>query len=139
MQLRAAHRAVDDAMNETVKLPLELSQATDSLIQNLLASETFITYHQSLAKMNSDSQASALLDQLSTLQTGLRRKQSSNSVTPSDLDELRAVQAQVQANAVIMEYAQSQQDAVNFLREINQEISQLLGVDFAALAKQSTC
>ena len=139
MQLRAAHPAVDDAMNETVKLPLELSQATDSLIQNLLASEAFLTYHQSLAKMKSDSQACALLDHLSTLQTGLRRRQSSNSVTPSDLDELRAVQAQVQANAVIMEYAQSQQDAVTFLREINQEISQLLGVDFAALAKQSTC
>jgi cell fate (sporulation/competence/biofilm development) regulator YlbF (YheA/YmcA/DUF963 family) len=139
MQLRAAHPAVDDAMNETVKLPLELSQATDSLIQNLLASEAFLTYHQSLAKMKSDSQACALLDQLSALQTGLRHKQKSNSVTPSDLDELRTAQAQVQANAVIMEYAQSQQDAVNFLREINQEISQLLGVDFAALAKQSTC
>jgi cell fate (sporulation/competence/biofilm development) regulator YlbF (YheA/YmcA/DUF963 family) len=139
MQLHAAHHAVDDAMKETVELTPELSQATDSLIQNLLASEVFLTYHQSLAKMNSDTQARDLLENLSMLQTELRRKQNSNSVTPSDLDELRTVQAQVQVNSAIMEYAQSQQDAVNFLREINQEISQLLGVDFASLAKQSTC
>ena len=89
--------------------------------------------------MKSDSQASALLDRLSTLQNELRGKQGNNSMVQSDIDELRDVQAQVQVNATIMDYAQSQQDAVGFLREINQEISQLLGMDFAALAKQSTC
>jgi len=126
-------------MKNTVSLPSELYQATDSLIQNLLASEAFLTYQQSLAAMNSDSQAHTLLERLSTHQAELRRKQSANSVTQSDVEELRSIQMQVQANPAIMAYAQSQQDAVNFLREVNQEISQLLGVDFAALAKQSTC
>jgi len=80
------------------------------------------------------------LEKLGALQSGLRRKQQGHdSVTQSDIDELRAVQAQVQANAVILAYAQSQQEAVNFLREVNEEISQLLGVDFAVLAKQNTC
>ena len=41
--------------------------------------------------------------------------------------------------AVIMEYAQSQQEAINFLREINSEISELLGVNFATFANHSTC
>lgn len=135
----AAHPAVVEPMSEITNFPPELAQATDSLVQNLLASEAFLTYHQSLARMKSNSQACALLDRLSTLQNGLRCKQSSNSVTQPDIDELRAVQAQVQANAAILEYAQSQQEAVNFLREVNQEISQLLGMDFAALAKQNTC
>jgi cell fate (sporulation/competence/biofilm development) regulator YlbF (YheA/YmcA/DUF963 family) len=139
MPLPAAHPAVDDAMREITNFPPELAQATDSLVQNLLASEAFLSYHQSLARMKSNSQACALLDRLSTLQNELRRKQSSNNVTQPDVDELRAAQAQVQSNTVILEYAQSQQEAVNFLREVNQEISQLLGVDFAALAKQNTC
>ena len=130
---------VGEPMNTTINFPPELYQATDSLIQNLLASEAFLAYHQSLEKMKSDSQASALLDRLSTLQNELRGKQGNNSMVQSDIDELRDVQAQVQVNATIMDYAQSQQDAVGFLREINQEISQLLGMDFAALAKQSTC
>ena len=135
----AAHPAVGEPMNTTVNFPPELYQATDSLIQNLLASEAFLTYHQSLAKMKADQEASVLLERLSTLQDKLRRSQSSNNVAQKDIVALRDVQTQVQANATIMDYAQSQQDAVGFLREINQEISQLLGMDFAALAKQSTC
>ena len=126
-------------MSENTNFSPELFQATDSLIQNLLASEPFLIYQQSQAKMNTDPQAHGLLEHLSSIQTEFRRKQNANSVIQSDIDKLRAVQAQVQTNDVIMAYAQSQQDAINFLREINQEISQLLGVDFAALAKQNTC
>lgn len=126
-------------MNKTLAFPSELHEATDSLIQNLLASEAFLMYQQSQTTMNSDSEARGLLDLLSTLQTALRHKQSANSVTQTDVEELRSIQTQVQGNSTIMAYSQSQQDAVNFLREVNQEISQTLGVDFAALAKQSTC
>jgi len=135
----AAHPVVDNAMNKTINLTPELHQATESLIENLLASEAFLAYQQSQVKMNSDSEARGLLELLSTLQTALRHKQNSNCVTQPDIDELRATQTQVMANPVIMAYSQSQEDAVNFLREINHEISQTLGVDFAVLAKQSTC
>jgi len=139
MPLPAAHPAVGDAMPKTENLPPELYEATDGLIQNLLASEPFLAYQQSRVQMKSNSQAQTLIERLSALQTELRRKQTNGSVTQADIEELRAVQAQVQANATLMAYASTQQDAVNFLREINQEISQLLGVDFATLAKQSTC
>lgn len=67
------------------------------------------------------------------------RKQADGSVTEAELGELATVQAQVKANATITAYAQAQQEAVNFLREINQEISPLLGVDFASLARQTSC
>lgn len=139
MPLPAAHPAVGDVMPKTDNLPPELYEATDGMIQNLLASEPFLAYQQSRVQMKSDSQAQTLIERLSALQTELRRKQTNGSVTQADIEELRAVQAQVQANATLMAYASTQQDAVNFLREINQEISQLLGMDFATLTKQSTC
>jgi cell fate (sporulation/competence/biofilm development) regulator YlbF (YheA/YmcA/DUF963 family) len=139
MPLPAAHPAVGEPMSETINFPPELYQATESLYQNLVASRPFLAYHQSQEKMNSDLQARALMERMSTLQNELRRKQGSNSVTQADVAELRAVQDQVQVNAIIMDFARSQQEAVAFLREINQEISQLLGVDFAALAKQNSC
>ena len=135
----AAHLVVGNLMSEPVNFPPELYQATASLIENLLASEAFLTYRSSANNLNANPQARALLERLSTVQTEIRHKQSNNNITPADLDELRAVQAQVQANMVIMTYAQSQQAAISFLREINQEISQLLGVNFASLARQSTC
>ena len=126
-------------MKNTINLSPELHEATDNLIQNLLASEAFLMYQQSQTTMNSDSEAHGLLELLSTIQAGLRHKQNANNVTETDVEELRAIQTQVQGNTTIMAYSQSQQNAVNFLREANQEISQTLGVDFAALAKQNTC
>jgi cell fate (sporulation/competence/biofilm development) regulator YlbF (YheA/YmcA/DUF963 family) len=135
----AAHPVVGEAMNNNVIISPELYQATESLIENLLASEAFLAYQQSQAQMNSDAEARGLLDLLSTLQTAFRHKQSANSVTQSDIDELRAIQTQVMENPIIMVYSAAQGDAVDFLREVNLEISQTLGMDFAALAKQSTC
>ena len=123
----------------TNNFPPELDKATDSLIQNLRASEPFLAYQKSREQFKSDSQAHALIERLSALQAELRRQQTNGSVTQADIDELRTLQAQVQANATLIAHASTQQEAVNFLREINQEISQLLGVDFAILAKQSTC
>ena len=126
-------------MPKTNNFPPELYVATDNLIQNLLASEPFLAYQKFRVQYKSDSQAHGLIERLSALQAELRRQQTNGSVTQADIDELRAVQAQVQANATLIAHASTQQEAVNFLREINQEISQLLGVDFAILAKQSTC
>lgn len=126
-------------MNTNIPFSPELQQVTENLIENLLDSETFLVYQQSQSQLNSDSDARGLLDLMSTLQAALRYKQSANSVTQSDIDELRAIQEQVQANEAIMAYAQSQQNAVAFLREINLEISQVLGLDFSALAKKNSC
>ena len=52
---------------------------------------------------------------------------------------LRLIQQTVLRNTVILDYAQAQQEVVDFLREINGEISQLLGIDFASFANHATC
>jgi cell fate (sporulation/competence/biofilm development) regulator YlbF (YheA/YmcA/DUF963 family) len=89
--------------------------------------------------LNEDRQARALLEQLSHTQASLREKQSNGGVTQAEIDALRTIQEQVKNNNVIMDYANTQQQAVNFLREINDEISQLLGIDFASFANHATC
>lgn len=126
-------------MNKLANLPPELDKATDALIENLLASEPFLAYQKSRTQYKSDSHACALVERFSALQAALRRNQNYGNVTPGDIQELGAVQSEVQSNATLIEYTKTQQAAASFLREINQEISQLLGVDFASLAKQSNC
>jgi len=69
----------------------------------------------------------------------VRQKQGQGGTNEAEIDSLRLLQQRVQRNPVIMTYAQSQQDAINFLREINTEISQLLGGNFATFANHSTC
>jgi len=139
MPLLVALLVVDENMTKTENLTPELHEATDGLIQNLLASEPFLAYQKSRVQYKSDAQAHALIERLSALQAEVRRKQATSSVTQADIEELRTVQVEVQANETLIMYSNTQQGAVNFLREINQEISQLLGVDFASLSKQSSC
>jgi cell fate (sporulation/competence/biofilm development) regulator YlbF (YheA/YmcA/DUF963 family) len=120
-------------------LSSSMHEATDALIGNLLASETFVRYQQAHARLNEDHQARILLEQLSQAQADLRKKQANSGVTQAEIDALRTLQEQVQHNKVIMIYAQTQQEAVNLLREINNEISQLLGINFASFANHATC
>jgi cell fate (sporulation/competence/biofilm development) regulator YlbF (YheA/YmcA/DUF963 family) len=116
-----------------------LHEATEALVGNLLASEAFICYQQARKCLDQDVEARALLDQLEQTQASLRQKQADRSLTQAEIDALRGLQEQVQRNKVVMAYAQTQQEAIDFLREINQKISQLLGINFAAFANHSTC
>ena len=120
-------------------IPSALLAATQALAENVLASEAFVNYDRAHVQLKADPQANQLLARLSSLQADLRQRQAQGQVTPESVSQLRAVQSDVQANHVIMDYAGTQQAAVTYLREINQEISQLLGADFAALAKRSSC
>ncbi|OGO64560.1 MAG: hypothetical protein A2029_16060 [Chloroflexi bacterium RBG_19FT_COMBO_47_9] len=123
---------------ETILSPT-MQEATNVFISNLLASEAFIRYHQSQTLLDHDSKAQALLNQLSQAQTDLRKKQAESSLSKDEIDSLRALQTQARENDVIQGYADAQQDVIKFLREINEEINQLLGIDFASFTKHSGC
>lgn len=122
-----------------VILPERLQEAVEVLSENLLAAEPFVLYDRAQIRLNADRQAKSLLEQLSTLQAKIRSGQINGGVTQKDIDQLRTLQGEVQENQTIMEYARAQQTASDYLREINQEISQLVGMDFASLARQTSC
>ncbi len=124
--------------NRTI-LPAPLLAATEDLAIQLLASEPFTAYQAAQGRLNANAEARALLQRLSQAQAALRQKQALQLVAQSDVDQLRALQSAVQADQTITNYVHSQQAAVKFLREMNREISELLGVDFAALAKRPGC
>ena len=123
----------------TQLIPESLYQATQSLADHLAASEPFIYYFQAQQAFEADLDAQSLMKDISSIQGEIRQKQQRGQVTQEDIDVLRTMQQQAQSSETIMQYANTQQGAVNFLREINQEISQLLGVDFAALSRQTGC
>ncbi len=125
--------------DSTVMLPPDLLAATETLAEQLLNAEPIVLYHQAQARMEADPQARALLERLTAAQSELRVRQARGMVTQDDIGHLRALQREVQSNSVIMDYAAAQQAAIAYLPEVNQEISQLLGVDFASLAGPASC
>ena len=117
----------------------ELQETAQSFIENLLASEAFMHYHEARKLMSEDEEAHKLMERLSNAQATVRQQQSSGTVGKAELDSLRLIQQSALRNPVILDYAQAQQEVVEFLRKINGEIRQLLGIDFASFANHSTC
>ena len=120
-------------------LPPDLLEATETLALTLLSAEPIMVYHQAKARLDSDSEARDLLERFSKAQRDLRQRQGNGGVTEADMSRVRTLQHAVQANRVIMDYAETQQAAIAYLPDVNQEISQLIGVDFASLAGPASC
>ena len=122
-----------------IDLSPQLQEATKLLIDNLLASEAFTQYQNAHRGMDSDQEAHALMDQLGKSQARVRQMQVKGDVNQAEIDSLRLLQQRVLRNPVILDYLGSQHDAVNLLRSVNREISELLGINFASFANHSTC
>ncbi len=123
--------------NNILTEPLET--AVNQLVNTIQFSEAVSRYLTAQKEFKTDQSAHQLLEELSETQKLIRQKQMENKVTSEDLEKLRSLQAKAQENKVITDYAYSQQIAIGHLREINAEISSLLGIDFATFAKNTSC
>jgi cell fate (sporulation/competence/biofilm development) regulator YlbF (YheA/YmcA/DUF963 family) len=120
--------------NGTDPFTPKLAAATENLAEALWNAPPLAAYRQAQANLEAEPAAQALLESLVTSQNELRMKQMNGRITQADVDALRALQNQVQRDTTIMDYVMAQQEALAYLPEVNQSISEWLGVDFAALA-----
>ena len=131
----------DIEMTSNLAVAIDISpvmlEATQTLAQALLQSEPFIRYQEADRKLQADQDAMQVLADLSEAQSKIRKQQASNAVSESDLSRLRELHNAMRTNDTILAYGMAQQEAIAFLREVNQEISSLLGYDFASLTRRS--
>lgn len=120
-------------------LSSDIAQATEALGQNLANSAPFLQYRAAEQALVADDQAYGLLRAFIRFQGELRQRQIRGTFTAADLEHLGRLQADVQANGVITAFYQAQQEVTAYVQEINTEISNLLGVDFAGLARVAGC
>jgi cell fate (sporulation/competence/biofilm development) regulator YlbF (YheA/YmcA/DUF963 family) len=120
-------------------LPADLLAATDALAEQLLDTEPFMLYRRATARLQTDTAANKLLERYAVAQAELRTRQAQGPIALTEVEGVRALQQAVQSNAAVQEYSAAQQAAAECLRQINQEISDVLGVDFGALTKRGCC
>lgn len=118
-------------------LTVTLLESTSNLAENLLQSEPFLRYKAAGERLSADREAQHLMKEFSELQQKIRAEQSSGKLSENDIRHLREMQNAIGINDTIQDYLLTQELAVSLLREVNQEISQLLGIDFASLARRS--
>lgn len=141
MEVHAGREAAVDKEIEIISttdaVSITLEEATSNLAENLAQSGTFLRFKAAENRMNADQEALRLMTELSELQQKVRTQQYSGNIAENDLNRLRGLQSAVGANETIQQYGIAQEEAIAFLREVNQEITQLLGIDFAALIRRA--
>ena len=136
--LAGREAAVDKEMTSSIgAISITMLEATSALAENLAQSEPILRFRAAEGKLNADPEALQLLAELSELQQKIRSRQNSDPITELEIKRLRALQSAVGANETIQDYRVTQELAVAFLQDVNQEISQLLGIDFASLTRRS--
>lgn len=129
---------MDKEMTSSIgAISITMLEATSALAENLAQSEPILRFRAAEGKLNADPEALQLLAELSELQQKIRSRQNSDPITELEIKRLRALQSAVGANETIQDYRVTQELAVAFLQDVNQEISQLLGIDFASLTRRS--
>ena len=113
-----------------------VSQLNDELVNISVIKN----YKSAQEKLNADAGAMGLIRKISAARKDLSEKQYSGTITPDSLNNYHSIQNEVEKNQTIIEYSQTQQEAVQFLKNVNFEISQLIGTDFSSLIKRTnTC
>ena len=127
------------SQNQMTQLSPELLSATERLAAALRQAQPIAAYHQAENRLTADSQANNLLQQLIVAQNDFRRQQMTGQITSDGMNQIRNLQTQAQNNDLIMAYIEAQQTALAFLPDVNMEISQGIGFDFAALTGAGGC
>jgi cell fate (sporulation/competence/biofilm development) regulator YlbF (YheA/YmcA/DUF963 family) len=125
-------------MPNVTKILSPMLEATSNLAENLLQSEPFLRYKAAERKLQADQEAQQLMTDLAEMQKMIRELQFTGAISETDLKRLRALQNAVAANDVIQDYGLTQELAIAFLREVNQEISTLLSIDFSSLTRRAS-
>jgi cell fate (sporulation/competence/biofilm development) regulator YlbF (YheA/YmcA/DUF963 family) len=140
MALRVKQEAAVGKPMETISdqntLSANLLETASALAENLIHAEPFVRFQEAERRLQTDQEARQLLAELSELQQKIRTAQLSKVIADIDIKRLRELQSAINSNDIIQEYDWTQEKAIAFLREVNQEISQLLGIDFASLTRR---
>ena len=129
---------MDNQMSSSISTTsITLLEATSELADSLLQSEPFLRLHQAEQIVQTNPEAIKLLSEFSTLQKQFQSTRLSGSIAEGDIQRFREVQSEIGMNEVIQEQRLAQELAIALLRQVNQEITQLLGIDFGALTRRS--
>jgi len=113
-----------------------IQEAARTFAARLCQSEPIAALWQARARLEADQESQLLLSRLSERQRDLTIKQrDGGEITQGDIDDLRHLQRQALDNPAIEAYSSALQQAQLFLSAVNAELGDLLGFDFAALAR----
>jgi cell fate (sporulation/competence/biofilm development) regulator YlbF (YheA/YmcA/DUF963 family) len=120
-------------------LPATVFVAADDLIAALQETEAVAAFQRAKQAMDADPTTQSLLNDFQMAQMAFRQKQANQTLTQDDIDRIRALQQQIQADPQIAAFSTAQFPVRTLLDELAAEFSDNVGFDFATLANVSSC
>lgn len=113
-----------------------LDEALHNLIEHLTHSEAFARLRSAEQNLMNDEQALSLLNRLAEVQQKVKAQQQSGKASEEDVRRLQQLQVEVAEHPLIQEYEYSREAYIALVRQVNQHISQEIGLDFASLTRR---
>jgi cell fate (sporulation/competence/biofilm development) regulator YlbF (YheA/YmcA/DUF963 family) len=128
------NKTINKTINQTISSTGQSFITMTTQLGEEMAGISVISNYRALQKkLNEDLSAKELLRRLSASRKELSEKQSSGTFTQDSLNDYSNIQKEVENNPTIREFSLAQQEVMQFMREVNSEISSLLGIDFSSL------
>ncbi|HOA99631.1 MAG TPA: YlbF family regulator [Candidatus Atribacteria bacterium] len=114
------------------KLTKSMKEAIDQLAQQIISSAAYQNFQEKRALLANDPNFLSLYQQLEEKQDMLDKLADSEEDIPDEyLEELEEISKQLLSEPLFVDYLKAQDQLISLLELINDELSSLLGFDFA--------
>ncbi len=114
-----------------------LNNAVISFASSLKSTEAVKRFFEARRRFESDEDLSRSREAFNQAARSFREKQAAGTLVEQEINQIRALQSDVNLHPRTIEYLHAQQEIAELMQECNQQISELLGFDFSAIAVPS--
>jgi len=112
-----------------------LNIAAQALGKAILNSEAYNNFSIARDIFRRDELSKNTLREYNSIVSDYQMRAQLGSITPDDENKIEEANKKVKGNVILSNYYKSQEDLINFYREINIYVSEKLKINFAGLAK----
>jgi cell fate (sporulation/competence/biofilm development) regulator YlbF (YheA/YmcA/DUF963 family) len=114
-----------------------LNTAMVTFARSLKSTEAVKRFFEARRRFESDEDLSRSREAFNQAARTFREKQTAGTLTEQEISQIRALQSKMNLHPRTVEYLRVQQEMAELMQECNQQISELLGFDFSAIAAPS--
>jgi cell fate (sporulation/competence/biofilm development) regulator YlbF (YheA/YmcA/DUF963 family) len=121
-------------------MPTEvLRNAVLSFASSLKSTDAVTRFFEARRKLETDAELSRSREAFNQAARSFREKQAAGTLTEQEISRVRTLQANLNLHPRTVELLHAQQEMAELLQECNQQIFEVLGLDFSAIAAPSGC
>ena len=114
-----------------------LSNAVLSFARSLKSTDAVKMFIEARRRFESDEEVARSKEAFNQAAVSFREKQAAGTLTEQEINQIRILQSNLNQQPRLVEYLRAQQEMAELMQECNQQISELLGFDFSAIAVPS--